>query len=341
MNQKLIDYLPDLITHFECVIIPEFGGFISEKKGASINSLGSIKAPNKSVLFNQQLNHNDGLLANYIAQKENISYAEAMELIKAEVDEMIEQLEKHQVLKINKIGEFKLLNDHIIFKADEQENFLIESFGLSSLEKAIENSPPQPELKIEEKKIEPKPEPTSQKNIRLVVIAVIILLAALAFYTLKDNIFKINKEITITDSASNENDSLQLLEDSLNQISEQIDTSNIINQSNTNTVNTNVNSATENNGNITEVVDTSSNKLSSTLYFIASASFKNEKDAIAEMRQLEMVGFDAEIIAMKNATPFQVVIGKYEKYQDAVKELKFAKSIDKKFYLLTVKENIK
>jgi hypothetical protein len=48
---------------------------------------------------------------------------------------------------------------------------------------------------------------------------------------------------------------------------------------------------------------------------------------------------EAEIIAMKNATRYQVIIGKYEKYQDAVNELKFAKNIDKKFYLLTVKEN--
>jgi cell division protein FtsN len=75
------------------------------------------------------------------------------------------------------------------------------------------------------------------------------------------------------------------------------------------------------------------------MYCIASASFKNEKDALAEKRQLEMIGFEAEIIAMKNATRYQVIIGKYEKYQDAVNELKFAKNIDKKFYLLTVKEN--
>lgn len=368
MNQKLIEYLPDLITHFECVIIPEFGGFISEKIGASINSIGSIKAPKKSILFNQQLNHNDGLLANYIAQKENISYAEAMELIKAEVDEMISQLERSQVLKINKIGEFRLLNEHIIFKADDEENYLIDSFGLASLGKdekventKIENTKDVEakvvETKIvdtknveavyeksgiaEEKVVEEKTTDSNQKNIRFLIIAIVLLVLGLAIYTMKDNIFKLNDKSSTVDTLLNQNDSLKLLEDSLNQISEQIDTATSVAPTTeipSNTINTDV-ITNENTGNVTEIVDTSSTKFGSTMYCIGAASFKNEKDALAEKKQLEMVGFEAEIIAMKNATRYQVIIGKYEKYQEAVNELKFAKNIDKKFYLLTVKEN--
>jgi peptide methionine sulfoxide reductase MsrB len=367
MNQKLIEYLPDLITHFECVIIPEFGGFISEKTGASINSIGSIQAPKKSIIFNQQLNHNDGLLANYIAQKENISYAEAMELIKAEVEEMIDVLENAQVLKINKIGEFRLLNDYIIFKADDNENHLIDSFGLSNLHKESEVEPikeipkeevkveAKEEIKFEEKKVSEK-EATSKpitnttkdnkeindnKNIRFLIIAVVLLLLGLAFYTMKDNIFKQNEKSSTIDTLLNQNDSLKLLEDSLNQISEQIDSSTNIapTTSISNTINNTENVSKESTGSVTEIIDTSSTNLGATMYCIASASFKNEKDALAEKRQLEMIGFEAEIIAMKNATRYQVIIGKYEKYQDAVNELKFAKNIDKKFYLLTVKEN--
>ncbi|MFN5705676.1 MAG: hypothetical protein ACK45U_07470 [bacterium] len=354
MNQKLIDYLPDLITHFECVIIPEFGGFISEKTGASINSIGNLQAPKKNILFNQLLNHNDGLLANYIAQKENISYNEALDLIKSEVEEMLDQLEKNQVLKINKIGEFRLLNEHIIFKADDDENYLIDSFGLSSLgkekkeekseientknveaevvEKKIENT-----KDVEEKIVETKSADSNQKNIQFLIIAVVLLLSGLAFYTMKDNIFKLNEKSSTVDTLLNQNDTLKLLEDSLNQISEQIDTATNVDPINS-TANTE-NITQENSGNVTEIIDTSSTNTGTNVYCIASASFGNEKDAIAEKRQLEMIGFEAEIIAMKNAIRYQVIIGKYQKYQDAVNELKFAKNIDKKFYLLTVKEN--
>lgn len=367
MNQKLIDYLPDLITHFECVIIPEFGGFISEKTGASINSIGNLQAPKKNILFNQLLNHNDGLLANYIAQKENISYNEALDLIKSEVEEMLDQLEKNQVLKINKIGEFRLLNEHIIFKADDDENYLIDSFGLSSLgkeekeekeentkientknveagvvETEIENTKIVETKKVEtveekSKIVETKSADSNQKNIRFLIIAVVLLLSGLAFYTMKDNIFKLNEKSSTVDTLLNQNDTLKLLEDSLNQISEQIDTATNIAPINS-TANTE-NISQENSGNVTEIIDTSSTNTGTNVYCIASASFGNEKDAIAEKRQLEMIGFEAEIIAMKNATRYQVIIGKYQKYQDAVNELKFAKNIDKKFYLLTVKEN--
>jgi hypothetical protein len=424
MSQKLIEYLPDLITHFECVIIPEFGGFISEKTGASINSLGTIQAPTKSILFNPQLNHNDGLVANYIAQKENISYNEAIDLIKSEVDQFYEEIEKTGVLKINKIGEFRSLNDYLVFKADDRENYLIESFGLSSLDtkaepsverkinivnptsieektieqpKSIEKTPEviieskpvekqlekpeekqeskietkvevkeeikpeqKPEIKTElksEAKPEPKKEniPTSKleskeepkKNgdgniIKAIVVIVILLIVGLSMYTFRDNIFKEEQKLTTVDTLSNQNNSLKILEDTLNQISTQLDSTADVVPATTDQA-TEVQAAAvvraTSKNHIVEIVDTSSNSKTKNIYCIGAASFRNEKDALTEKTQLEMIGFTAEIIAMKNATRYQVIIGKYESYQEAVNELKFAKKIDKKFYLLTVKEN--
>lgn len=388
MSQKLIEYLPDLITHFECVIIPEFGGFISEKTGASINGLGAIQAPTKSILFNQQLNHNDGLVANYIAQKENISYNEALDIIKSEVDQFYEEIEKSGVLKINKLGEFRLLNDHLMFKADDKENFLIESFGLSSLESAQEKKPiaevhntiaiqheekpaekplekpaeifetkteiepeVKPEFKPETKnesakatvKLETKEEP--KKNIdaniiRAMIVIVLLLIVGLGIYTFKDNIFKEEQKLTTTDTLVKQNDSLKILEDTLNQISTQLDSSANLVEPETVAASVSNNAADKISKNhIVEIVDTSTNNNTKNIYCVAAASFKNEKDALNEKTQLDMIGFDAEIIAMKNATRYQVIIGKYENYQEAVNELKFAKKIDKKFYLLTVKEN--
>lgn len=380
MSQKLIEYLPDLITHFECVIIPEFGGFISEKTGANINSLGTIQAPTKSILFNQQLNHNDGLVANYIAQKENISYNEAIDLIKSEVDLFYEEIEKTGVLKINKIGEFRSLNDYLIFKADDRENFLIESFGLSSIDTkaepivdiennlsakvSVEDSPAEvtkPEklhtsinienrqeqkdensaISIDEAKDETK-KSDDRNIIKTIIIIVILLIVGLGIYTFKDNIFKEEQKLTTIDTLAKQNDSLKILEDTLNQISTQLDsTANVVPTTTEQTQATQASSAmpTTSNNHVVEIVDTSSNSKTKNIYCIGAASFRNEKDALSEKTQLEMIGFTAEIIAMKNATRYQVIIGKYESYQEAVNELKFAKKIDKKFYLLTVKEN--
>lgn len=386
MNQKLIDYLPDLLTHFECVIIPQFGGFITENTSASITS-GKIQPPTKSILFNPQLNHNDGLLANYIAQKENLSYNEALDEIKAEVEDWFNRLENNESIQIPKVGYFRLLNDHLIFKVDEDENYLIDSFGLSALkESAASRSAEEKESitqntnnksnQITESKetgnsrqwpVTPSNSTAIQetesdesddddeedelhtpvdidkeintKFIWQILIALIIVLSAFTIYSLRDQIFnfKNKTEIVVDSNYNSYNDSLKLLEDTLKSVSENIDTASPKKPSIMSDVVPETYDSTNNVG-IIELVDTSSIRMKGTYYCVAYAAFNNEREALLEQRQLEMVGFNSEVIKIKNGTRFQVVIGKYQKYADAVNELKFAKAIDKKFYLITVKD---
>ena len=71
---KFIDYISDLLFLHDCVIIPDFGGFICNYRSAYIDAdSGVICPPGKDILFNRNLTHNDGLLVNWIADKENIS----------------------------------------------------------------------------------------------------------------------------------------------------------------------------------------------------------------------------------------------------------------------------
>ena len=75
---KFIEYISDLLFLHDCVIIPDFGGFICNYKSAYIDeNSGIICPPTKDILFNRNLIHNDGLLVNWIAAKENISYDRA------------------------------------------------------------------------------------------------------------------------------------------------------------------------------------------------------------------------------------------------------------------------
>ena len=78
----LANYISDLLYRYECVIVPEFGGFVTNKIGAKINeSNDTFYPPSKQITFNSHLNINDGLLANYIASLENISFDEASKAI--------------------------------------------------------------------------------------------------------------------------------------------------------------------------------------------------------------------------------------------------------------------
>jgi cell division protein FtsN len=82
LNLKLDAFLAEAISKFDCVILPEFGAFVSRYVSAEINrSNNIILPPSKTISFNVHLKHNDGLLAGYLSKKIDLSYDEALQLI--------------------------------------------------------------------------------------------------------------------------------------------------------------------------------------------------------------------------------------------------------------------
>ena len=70
---NLDKYIEDLLYRNECVVIPNFGAFITSLNSAQANNNGMILPPSKSISFNNKLQKNDGVLANYIAELNDIS----------------------------------------------------------------------------------------------------------------------------------------------------------------------------------------------------------------------------------------------------------------------------
>jgi hypothetical protein len=131
----LTNYISDLLYRYECVIVPEFGGFVTNKTGARINeTTQTFSPPSKQITFNCHLNVNDGLLANYIASSENISFEQACNAIALCVNKWQNELQTNP-LKIGSIGILTLnKNGQIIFEPNHEVNYLSESFGLTTLE---------------------------------------------------------------------------------------------------------------------------------------------------------------------------------------------------------------
>ena len=98
----LADYINDLLYRYDCVIVPSFGGFVTNKIGAKFDK-NVIYPPKKQVTFNAYLQHNDGLLANYIASTEKISFEKATEKIAEEVNAWKNQLETGTIT-VAKVG---------------------------------------------------------------------------------------------------------------------------------------------------------------------------------------------------------------------------------------------
>ena len=73
-------YISDLLYRYDCVIVPEFGAFLSHRISAQINKDQHLFFPPKKRLsFNGQIQHNDGLLCNHVAEVEKIPYTKAIE----------------------------------------------------------------------------------------------------------------------------------------------------------------------------------------------------------------------------------------------------------------------
>jgi len=131
---KLEKYISDLLYRYDLVIIPDFGGIIGRKKGARLDRGTFIfSPPHKELSFNIQLQDNDGLLANYVAVAENISYEKALNAIQAQVLQWKKTLAENKRLKLPQIGIFNLVaDDKIIFLPLTTQNYLASAYGLTS-----------------------------------------------------------------------------------------------------------------------------------------------------------------------------------------------------------------
>ncbi len=126
-------YIEELLYRYNCVVVPEFGAFLTQKKSAELQKISNtFSPPTKTISFNQQLTSNDGLLVNYIATAEKLSYEDALVAVNNEVQHWNRMLKLGQRVKFATIGELFLNEeDKIQFIPTNQVNYLTTSFGLS------------------------------------------------------------------------------------------------------------------------------------------------------------------------------------------------------------------
>ena len=128
-------YIHELLLENDTVIIPGFGAFISDYKSAEINEeADELMPPSKEISFNQQIRNNDGLLVGCIADGEGVTHFDALKKIEKERENIIFQLDKREKVVIEETGElFFNENNEIQFKHFEDENLLLDSFGLDPI----------------------------------------------------------------------------------------------------------------------------------------------------------------------------------------------------------------
>jgi nucleoid DNA-binding protein len=130
----LSQYISDLLYRYECVTLPNFGAFLSHPISARINEATSdFYPPQKQLSFNAQLKSNDGLLASYISDVENISFEAATRKIEQQISQLKSRLEKGNTVEFKHIGELTFSEEgKLLFVPSESLNYMTEAFGLAS-----------------------------------------------------------------------------------------------------------------------------------------------------------------------------------------------------------------
>lgn len=130
---NLDKYIYILLTENDTVILPGFGAFLSSYKPAEINNeTQEISPPSKTISFNQNIRNNDGMLVGIVAEKEQISHFDALKVIEKERDNLIYLLDKGEKVSLENVGVlFADENKTVVLEPVNQENLLIDSFGLN------------------------------------------------------------------------------------------------------------------------------------------------------------------------------------------------------------------
>jgi nucleoid DNA-binding protein len=138
---NIAKHIQDLLYRYECVILPGFGAFLSQKQSAHIDEdTESFFPPKKTVSFNRQLKKNDGLLANYISEAEKVSYSNAVYSISEFVASLEKSLEEDKQVEMPNIGKFIFSSEaNIEFEPYNKINYFTHSFGLDSFQAGVVN----------------------------------------------------------------------------------------------------------------------------------------------------------------------------------------------------------
>ncbi len=123
--------LPGMFLDYDCVIIPGLGGFVCNGRSAWYDEENEeMVPPSRDVIFNPNLIHNDGLLAQEIMRARDLSYSEAMKHVEEEASFMVRQLTEGKPVEIARVGRLYSGDDGVTrFLPDSELVRVLSSFG--------------------------------------------------------------------------------------------------------------------------------------------------------------------------------------------------------------------
>lgn len=285
---EISQYIKEILLLNDCVIIPEFGGFVANYKPATVEN-NQFFPPTKEIAFNNKLVSNDGLLINFISEAEGIDYFSAKLKLDSFVEETLLNLERNRNVYFDGIGYLHYdSRENLQFEPQLKQNLLVESYGLQnfSYEKLYQRQMPKPAAKIEYR--EPVPVIFEKRKFKKLVVAVPLLIA-MALIPMKHN-----KEYLAKSDMGMWETLMQSTPTTPAPVQEQ---------------------TTEENTTVVVVAQPQNFK-----YFIIGGSFKSEENANKYLRQLSEKGYSGKDLGIYNGLHRVAMVG-FATIEEAQKEL--------------------
>lgn len=129
---QITNLIAELLFKHDCVIVPNFGGFVARSYHSNFNKGSNLLYPqSKHILFNKNLIHNDGLLVYALSQQNNMSVVDATKQLEDFKDYIQSLLSVKKRFELTNIGLLYIDAENTLrFEAKADVNFLLESFGL-------------------------------------------------------------------------------------------------------------------------------------------------------------------------------------------------------------------
>lgn len=135
-EKEFISFIENLLYEHDCIIIPNFGGFVINTQPFKVQQSTQEILPKKRwVAFNEKLIHDDGFLSNELANHLHIPTKKASQVLAQFATDLKAKISGNQEFAMGIIGTFKLNNEQKIqFSPNTSSNFDAEMFGLSAVQ---------------------------------------------------------------------------------------------------------------------------------------------------------------------------------------------------------------
>ncbi|MES2566173.1 MAG: SPOR domain-containing protein [Bacteroidota bacterium] len=127
----ITELITELMFRHDCVIVPDFGGFVARNYSSGFSKGSNILSPQtKYILFNKNLIHNDGLLISAWMQKSGSTITESTKQIEDYKDYIQSLLSAKKRFELNNLGLLYIDSENTLrFELKTDVNFLLDSFG--------------------------------------------------------------------------------------------------------------------------------------------------------------------------------------------------------------------